>query len=180
MAELHEFLAGAVHFDARRSRGNFEKTGDVVVGHLLFAAKKESSAFKRGDIGEGGEDAVQFGLGVEGVFESGVGGGRFVEGSLPAFDPPVLDVEVPDDGEEVGFDRVEVGGGGGCPDAEKGFGGEVLGAGGIAGKVHGETVHVAAVLFVEIVKISLGQTHIESMEEGGICYGKFFASGSLV
>lgn len=120
-ADLHEFLAGAVDFDPRGDGRDFEEAGDVLVGHLVVAAEEERGAFEGVQFGERGEDAGEFGFGVDRLFHGLVWRRGFGERGFPLFDSPVLDVQIPDDGEEVAFHGVELGGRGGGPEAEEGL-----------------------------------------------------------
>ena len=162
-----------MYFDARGDGSDFEEACDVFVGHLVVAAEEERGALEGVELGERGEDAGEFGFGVEFSFGGLSWRGGFGKRGLALFDSPVLDLQIADDGKEVASYGFELGGGGRGPEAEEGLRREVLGTGGIAGEVEREAIDVAAVPLVDVVKVGRWQTHIQSMELSGIRYKDF-------
>ena len=108
-----------MYFDTRGDGSDFEEAGDVLVGHLVVATEEERGAFQGVQFGECGEDAGEFGFGVDRLLHGLVWRGGLGEGRFPLFDSPVLDVQIPDDGEQVALHGVELGGRGGGPEAEE-------------------------------------------------------------
>ncbi len=168
-----------MNLDLGRRQRDTQRGGDLLVSHPVVRAHQDGGAVDLGEPLQRGQNGAE--LSTEAGLHLRIGVSvrhPFVQCRPPAREPPLVEEQVPRDGEEVRPDRGQIDASTGVPQPDEGLGHDVVGKRGVAGQVQREATDVSGVVSEEPGEVQRWFRVLDPFRSGVGCACLFDVSAS--